>query len=283
MPAGLNARLHQIVVEPDAAEFHAEELQVEENAGLGFGACVLLLTGIIATTRRRQFSLPESMEEIWRTSLCVAPFVSLIALLSQSEVGPLARILTPYYLLQLPFFLANPDHEQMTRRRWWRLSALAVFVVAAGLLVISPARPLFPVEIFLKKIHGIAARHPALARAETVYAVYHDRSDAFAPALAALPPGVKVLGLFTYDDPETSLWLPFGSRRIEHIRPEDTAADLKTKGVGYILLKTEGFEWRFGCTTGTWAARMNAQLVQKIPLRLRAGSPASDWWLVKLN
>ena len=76
---------------------------------------------------------------------------------------------------------------------------------------------------------------------ETVYSVFHQRSDAFAPARDALPPGLKILGLVTYDDPETSLWRPFGSRRIVHVCPEDTAADLKSSGVGYILVKGEAF------------------------------------------
>jgi hypothetical protein len=283
MPAGLNARLHQAVVEPAAAELRADELQVEENAGLGFGVCVLLLAGIIATAQRRQFSLPQSAGEIWQTSVRFAPLISLAALLSQSEVAPLARILAPYYLLLLPVFLTGSAYERLVKRRWWRLSALAVFVIAAGLLVVSPARPLFPAKMFLEKIHNAAAQHPVLARVETVYSVYRERNDAFAPARDLLLPGLKVLGLVTYDDPETSLWRPFGSRRIEYVRPQDTAADLKQHGVEYILLGTDAFGKHFPDAPDGWLEKMDAQTVQKIPLRLRAGTPASDWWLVKLN
>jgi hypothetical protein len=94
---------------------------------------------------------------------------------------------------------------------------------------------------------------------------------------------LKILGLVTYDDPETSLWRPFGSREIKHVSPRDTAADLKAMGVEFVLLKTEGFEGRFGCSPNDWVARMNAQVVQKIPLHLRAGEDPTDWWLVKLN
>ena len=94
---------------------------------------------------------------------------------------------------------------------------------------------------------------------------------------------MKILGLVTYDDPETSLWRPFGSREIKHVCPGDTAADLKARGIGYIFVKTEGFEGRFSCPPENWVARMNAQAVQKISLRLRAGEGPADWWLVKLN
>ena len=285
VPAGLNARLHQLVAEAGAAEFHAEEMQVEENAGLGFGVTLLFLISVAAAAAKSggAFLRLDSSEAIWLTTIRFTPWISLLALLSQSEVYPIGRILAPFYALLLPFFLANPAHEQLVKQRWWRLSAFAVFLLAAGLLIISPARPLFPVGKFLEKIHAAAARHSAASRIETVYSVYAVRNDAFARAREMLPPGLKILGLETYDDPETSLWRPFGSREIKHVSPSDTAADLKARGIEYILVKTEGFEGRFGCPPENWVARMDARVVQKISLRLRAGEGPADWWLVKLN
>ena len=287
MPAGLSTRLHAAVAEPAAAEFHVEEMQMEDNAGLGFGVTLLLLIGVVVTALRsgplfsgRQF---KSTEARWRSGIRIAPWISLLALLSQSEVYPIGRILAPYYALLVPMLLAGPGQERLVTRRWWRTSAGAVFLIAAGLLIVSPARPLFPVGIFLEKIHAAAVQHPVLMRVETIYSVYRDRSDGFAPVRDVLPPDVKVLGLITYDDPETSLWRPFGSRRIEHVCPPDTAADLKQRGIGYILFKTEGFGPRFGCSPDDWVKRINAQLVQKIPLRLRASSGVSEWYLVKLQ
>jgi hypothetical protein len=88
--------------------------------------------------------------------------------------------------------------------------------------------------------------------------------------------------MVTYDDPETSLWRPFGSRRIEHVCPGDTAADVKARGVEYILLKEKNFGWS-NYTLEDWLQRMNAQVVWKIPLNLRASSGPLDWYLVKLN
>lgn len=287
VPARLSARLHELVAEPDAAEFHVEEMQVEESAGLGFGVTLLFLLSIAVvmvkssgTFLNLQFNSPDAL---WRTGLRLAPWISLLALLSQSEIYAIGRILAPYYALLLPFFLACPAHEHLVKKNWWRLSAFAVFVMAAGLLIISPARPLFPVGMFLEKIHATAAQHPAAARIKTVYSVYAARNDAFAPAKEVLPPDLKILGLVTYDDPETSLWRPFGSRQIIHVCPDDSPAYLKSRGIEYILVKTEGFEGRFGCPPENWVARMNAQVVQKIPLRLRAKEVQMDWWLVKLN
>jgi hypothetical protein len=287
MPAGLNSRLHQAVVESEAAEFHVEEMQIEENAGLGFGVTLLLLISIAVSAAKcggAFFNLRfNSSDAIWQTSVRLAPWISLVALLSQSEVYPIGRILAPYYALLLPFFLACPAQERIVTQRWWRLSAFAVFVMAAGLLIVSPARPLFPVGMFLEKIHAAAAQHPSLARVATVYSVYAARNDVFAPAREVLPPGVKILGLITYDDPETSLWRPFGSREIKHVSPGDTAADLKARGVEYILVKPEVLEKLFHSSTEEWQEKMNAQAVKKIPLNLRAAQGPMDWYLVKLN
>src|ERR1039458_4021013 len=147
MPPGLSHELREMAAEPGASELRLDVLQIEESAGLGFGVCVLLLATLLATVRRRLFAMPQTTDDIWRLGIRVTPLISLAALLSQSEVTPLARTLTPYYLLLLPCFLTGPSTESMLRRCWWRFSALAVFVLAAGLLIVSPARPLFPVEI----------------------------------------------------------------------------------------------------------------------------------------
>jgi hypothetical protein len=285
IPAGLNLRLHQNLVESDAAEFCTQEMQVEDSAGLGFGVAVLFLISVVAAAARSGtplFGQFNSTEVVWRTGVRFAPWISLPALLSQSEVYPIGRILAPYYALLLPLFLASPAQEQLVKKIWWRAAAFTAFVIATVLLVISPARPLFPVGMLLEKIHKAAAQHPVLARVETVYSVYRERNDAFAPARTVLPPDLKVLGLVTYDDPETSLWRPFGSRRIEHVCPQDSVADLKTRGVEYVLMRADSFENCFGCSPDNWLKRMNAQVVQKIPLRLRAASPATVWYLVKL-
>ncbi len=286
VPSGLSRRMHEAVVEPEAAEFHAEEMQIEDSAGLGFGVTALFLVTVVAAATRRGGSLWHwpfnSAEDIWKGGIRFLPWISLLALLGQSEVYPIGRILAPYYALLAPFFLAGPVHEQLLRKNWWRAAGLAVFLIAAGLLVVTPPRPLFPVGMFLKKIHAAAGRHPSLTRVETVYAVYRDRNDAFAPARATLPPDLKILGLIAFDTPETSLWRPFGSRRIEHVCAGDTPADLKQRGIEYVLVRTEGLEIWFGCSADDWVRRMNAQVVQKIPLQLLAAKGPRDWYLVKL-
>jgi hypothetical protein len=281
LPVHLNLRLHQTMTESAAAEFRTEEMQTEEAAGLGFGVTLLFLASVAVAAAKRGGAFfnfrSNSPEVIWKTGIRLTPWISLLALLSQSEVYPVGRILAPYYALLLPLFLTNPAHGQLVKKCWWRAAAFTVFVIAAGLLIVSPARPLFPAQTILAKMKNVPER------VREVYSVYAARNDAFAPAKKILPTDLKILGLVTYDDPETSLWRPFGSRRIEHICPQDTASDLKAHGVGYILVKTDGFEQRFGISSGDWIKKMDAQTIQKISLNLRASTGPTDWYLVKLN
>lgn len=280
----LQLKLEQSYTEPAAAEFQAQEMQIEECAGLGFGVTLFLaISAVIATVSSRKWPvLFGSPEVLWKTAIILSCWISTFALITQSEVYPIGRILAPYYVLLLPLLLVFPAHEQLVKKFAWRAGAWLVFILAAGLVIICPARPLFPVRTILDTMQ---ARYPdsrLLARAEEVYLVYRDRGNAFAPVVNTLPPGLKVLGFVTYDDPETSLWQPFGSRRIIHIRPDDTPEYLKSRGVEYILAKDELFGKQFPAFSD-WLKEMNAQAVQKIHLNLRADGDAADWHMIKLN
>jgi hypothetical protein len=286
MPAGLMQRLQETIVEPGLADFQLGEMQIEENAGMGLGVCLLLIFSVAAAAPakgagffRSQFA---SGEALWLACLRWSPLVSLFALLSQSEVYPLARILAPYYPILLPCFLAGPAQEPVVGRRWWRALAGLVFLMAGMLLVVSPSRPLFPAMTIFSRLQAAHPESKALARAATVYVTYHDRPRAFAPALANLPPDLRILGLFTYDDPETSLWQPFGSRRIEHVRPDDTRDSLDERGIHYILIPPGKLETYFHRTPEDWVRSLNATVIKKIPLQLRIVDGTNDWWLVKL-
>jgi hypothetical protein len=286
LPPGLHERLLKSFAEPPAAECHVDQMAMEEAAGLGMGVSLLLLASVLAAfcqVNDRPGVTPRTTGFTrWQTSLRWLPLVSLLALLSQSQVSPLARILVPYYALLLPLWLALPGQTAVVRRRWWHGAEAGIFWLAALVLIISPARPLFPAQTV---VSALSVWHPGSAlvqRTSKVYTVYHDRSQAFAPALAELPPGLKVLGLFTYDDPETSLWLPFGSRRVVHVCPEDTADFLNHEGIQYVLLDTLKMKDRFNETPAEWVNRLNGTVVKQIPLTLRVSEGTVDWWLVKL-
>jgi len=277
LPGGLREQMDRSL-ENGIETFDLPQLQMEESAGMGFGVCVLL---IISAVTARLFSLSRSALTLsvapWQTLVRWSPLVSLLFLMTQSNATAVSREITPYYALVVPILLAVRGHEWLVRRRWWRTLAWLIFPIAAPLLIVSPARPLFPVQVVLAKAPNVPTR------VREVYSVYHERNDAFAPVRAALPPDVGVLGVILTDDPETSLWRPFGSRRIEEVCPQDTSADLKQRRIEYILVREELLRFRFDCSLDDWLRQMNAQVVQKIPLNLRASRGPLDWYLVKLN
>ena len=273
LPAALAARLDQ-TMEVGLRSFGLDTMQIEEHAGLGFGVGTMLLISLIAA----RFARPEISR--WRPSLWLqavrwSPIVGLLVLLTQSRYAAISREITPYYALLLPLFLARPGQAWVVRQRWWRRSATLVFIFAAGLLLISPARPLFPVQTLLN--------NPSVPiRVKSVYAVYQNRNDAFAPVRAVLPPDLKILGLFTYDDPETSLWRPFGGVRVEHITPADKLADLQRRNIQYVLLNDDKLQTAFKMSAETWRQQMNAQIAGKIKLNLRAAVGPVEWIVFKL-
>lgn len=282
IPARVTERLAAAMLEPHAANFPAAELQIEEAAGLGLGVSLLLLASVLAVvfTRKDQ---PSAGRSCWLVCVRWSPVVSLLAVMIQSNLMGIGRILAPYYLLLLPVLLAAAGHERLLRQSWWRTAAFMVFLIAGGLLVISPARPLFPVQILVQKMAAQSSPSKLSARIVEVYGVYARRNDGFAPARALLPPGLTVLGTVTGDDSEASLWRPFGSRRIEHVCPDDTAADLQAHGIEYVLLREDTLNDLFHCSLDDWLKKMNAQVVQKFQLNLRASFGPLDWYLVKLN
>ena len=291
LPPWLRERLEQTVMWPDS-RLHLDEMQIEECAGLGLGISLLLLASLLAAGYwkwcGRQCIPPPATKasaagSMWQASVRLAPVISLLALLSQSHMCSIGRLVISYYLPILPALLAGPAQVWVVKQRWWRVASGAVFVIAAGLLIISPPRPMFPVQTILAALQNHEAGSPWLARAQEVYEVYRERNDGFAPARALLPADVKVLGLTMFDEPETSLWRPFGSRRIEHVCPQDTAADLKARGVAYILVRPDIFGRSFPGSAADWLGQMHAQIIQKFPLNLRASAGAVDWWLVKLD
>ena len=286
LPPELAGSLEQVIEAP-GCRFYLDQMQIEENAGLGFGVCVLLLASVVAAKfeQRKKTAIVSKNPggSTWQTCVRFAPVVSFFALITQANLAAIARISTPYYLLLLPALLAGAGQERLIGKCWWRVLGFAVFVAAAGLLIISPARPLFPVQTLLKKIQPHVPDSRLFTRVNTVYSVYGARGNAFEPARAILPVDANPLGLITWDDPEASLWQPFGSRRIFHVCRNDALDDIRRRGIHYVLVSSFILSQSWKTSLDEWLARNNAEVVQRLSLELRAGRGATDWFLVRLR
>ena len=280
MPGKLAGKLDALLENP-ACWFPVAQMQAEESAGLGLGVFGLLAASWLAVgISQRNFFAPEHFS--WVGAVRWSSVLAFLALLTQSNLYSLGRLSAAYYLLPFPIILMVAGQEALVRRPWWRWLAWLVFGIAAVLLILSPARPLFPRDQLLKAIIPRETAHQAFLRLDKVYSVYRDRSDCFAAVLAELPSDTKVLGYVAYHEPEACLWRPIGARQIIPVCPDDQVSDLKAQGIRYILISPSDLQEFFDRPASLWLQQMNATIVRKFTLRLRASVPPQDFWLVQL-
>lgn len=280
LPEKIQARMRGNF-EPNLIKFHLPELQVEETAGLGCGLTVLLLFLLAAKIRHR--------ECVSGPVLSVASLVPLAAwvgvgvfILRVGISGP-ARYLLPFYVLLAAPLLAGPVAGRIFRARIWRGAAFLIFGMAGLLLVLSPQRPLWPASAVLGRLTAAHPDSPILGRICKVYTVYGLRPDVFAPVTATLPPDASPLGLCTFDEPEASLWRPFGSRRVLHITKEDTAEQVRQEGLKYALVSEAFLAHHADMNPAAWLARFHAEKIADFKLQIHAGQEPESWFLARFQ
>ncbi len=278
IPPGLAAAMAKSF-ETGAAELRLPEMQIEENAGIGCGLMLLLGASWLAGRRARSPAVGKPRQFVL---LHLGTLVAVFPFLIKGAFATTARLFNPYYGYLAPILLGGSAQGTVVRRNWWRWSAYGVFALSAMVLIISPARPLWPVQTVLSRVGADRQGH-LWQRARTVYSVYAHRPDAFAAALEALPTDAGLVGLVTWDDPEFALWKPLGGRRFRHVLPADSLAVLKSAGVQYVLVSQDKFSLVFPGTVAEWLTRMDARVLRKIPLTLRAEVGGVEWLLVEIG
>ena len=268
-------------MELDLARFHLPELQVEEFAGLGAGLTVLLL--VLGAKKIRAGKIwPRKWLDL-PVLLPLAAWTSLgVFMMQVGATGP-ARYLLPFYPLLLAPLLTGAVAASFFQKKLWHGTALVCFGLAALLVVLTPARPLWPATKVLRMLDAEHSSHRLLNRAWNVYSAYDLRADGFADVIAVLPPDANPLGFVAFDEPEAGLWRPFGSRRIANFCCNDTAADVRARGIKYGLVSEQFLRQNTRKEPAEWLARMNAETVQHFDLKLRAGQEPHHWLLVKFR
>ena len=189
-------------------ELKMGEIPMEESAGLGLGltACLALW---IFKGQRTPISLPILRGQPW-FFLGMAGLGSLLFYMAKMGSESTARLLLPYhpFLLLLVLGFYRFPKQPIPKIRWVFLFFASWAIVP---LVLSPARPLFPVQKLLTSIGD----NPRFTRVCDVYQAYRQRSNCWDPILNILPPDIKTIGFFSHgDDLEAPLWRPFGQRKI---------------------------------------------------------------------
>jgi hypothetical protein len=272
--------------EPSVVTLKLGEMQMEEASGLGLGVALLVLAILIGKHHWQPLpGLRELPVQALRPENLIPAGAALavIYFLSQSGLGCPARYLAPFYFLLLAPLLRLRRAERLLKHAWWRGLAFVSFAMAALLLVVTPPRPLWPAQTVLRALDADKSASSIMKRVWTVYSVYGDRSDGFKPVRDMLPPKIETLGLVTFDDPETSLWKPFGSRRIKHVPHSDDAVALRHRGINLVLVSDYILEVHQNATIDEWVARYDGEIVNSLDLTLRASRGPTRWHLVRIR
>ena len=258
------------------------EIPTEEAAGLGFGLSVLLVVSLLVAWDCRPRRWPHFFGRAHGTVL-VLPYVALLFFFAKSGMMTLVRLVSAYYPLLLPALLCGSAPAALVRRRWWRGTALAVMLLAVPVVVLTPARPLWPARAILSKIGDAGENHASIKRIRDVYLTYAERPDPLARVRAALPDDCAVVGFAgTCDDTEISLWRPFGCRRVEHILPGDTMTQIRARRIQYAvvgeLLLNEQHQ-----SLQAWLEQHRATLVTSITATMTLSWGPRFWYVVRLE
>jgi hypothetical protein len=294
--------LPQALVGPMVANFEPGfhllwELPTEDWTGIGFGISALLLVSMLGSlfaprpspmVLRSGGATPGLIPNPGRVPaalsrwVMVASWIALLAYCVKSGMVTGARLISPYYPLLFPLLLLPAGQAWVVRRRWWRFLTGAVLLMALGVLVVTPARPLWPARTILSKLLETRPNHRLLARGLNTYAVYSTRSDPLASVRALLPGNLEVVGfLADPDDMDISLWRPFGSRRVRHVRPEDPVAVLRRQGIQYVVVGAANMAVR-GIPVEDWVRRVGGTLAATAVATVKVAEGPQKWHVVRL-
>ena len=264
------------------------ELPTEDWAGVGPGVGVLMLISalwaVIGFRRRNNTSRPTHgiSPTILRLAL-IAPWLALMAYGAKSGMVTPARLIAPYYVLLLPLLLVGAEQAVLVRQRWWRGLAWAVFLVAFAVLIVTPARPLWPAKTILTKAVAAQPDNRLLARALKTYSVYSIRSDPLAEIRAQLPPDLKLVGfLGGPDDLDISLWRPYGSRQVAQFARGAPPEEIHARKIKYAVVSGLLFDLE-GDSFDEWLVKTRAEVLATATVTIAVSAGPQRWFLVRFK
>jgi hypothetical protein len=251
-------------------ELRWNELPTEELASVGPGLLAIGGILIIAILRQRH-TIRSSRRRVF-PELALAgslAFLIFIARFSSEAVGRLSTAFVP--VLTLPL-LQLASRSALFRRKWVRTLAFISATLCLPGLVLSPARPLFPVNALLS-FPGSGG----LGRIATVYTTYAQRSNCYAPLIEKLNRTDHPELLFAggSDDPEAPAWKPYGSRKVRQW------TELRSP-IPIALASELGVRERFGMSWEDFLKQTEAEILEQRDLNIRAGRGIERWYLLRM-
>jgi hypothetical protein len=264
-------------------ELQLGELPQEEETGLGLplvvlcGVCLFLRVFVDSGSEPR-ITVGSAVVRLvpWAAWAAVLVYMAMIG----SEAP--ARLLTPYYLLLLPPLLIERSRANWIRRRWWQWISLCAMGSTIFVLVLTPARPLWPAERFLTTLESRWPENRQITRAAEVYSVYRQRNDVLGPLRDFLPRGAASIAVIEdHNDLDYALWRPFGRRRVTYLvgaRPWKE----ETRGFTWVIGKTSLLEARYGNSLEQVQIASGGQIIAIRLLISKVRVGPEEWFVMRL-
>lgn len=288
------AALPTAITEPLNANFEAGyhllwELPTEDWVGLGFGVSVLWTISILAgwwlsgRSKSRAAKPAAGATSWWRPAILVAPWFALGAYCVKSGMVTGARLISPYYPLVAPLLLLGAGQVAVVRRKWWRATAALLVLLCIPVVVVTPARPLFPALTLFSRLAELKPENRLLTRAHRAYAVYRGRSDPLAAVRALLPPDVRTVGfLADGDDMDLSLWRPFFQRQVKHVLLQDSGEAIRRRGIEWVVVGGAYLAYE-NADLEDWLRKVDGQRVASTNAIIKVSEGPQPWHLIRLK
>jgi hypothetical protein len=276
------------LLNPDYPQFQLQlgELPQEEVSGLGLAVIVLLIVSMAARVllperKQEKTALGEFGIETWVT---VASVIALLLYHNPIGCEPTARMLAPYFCLLVPWFLKHRVNLRLVRSPGWRFAALLCVASAALVVVLTPARPLWPAQTVLVYLCQRSPRNQQVRRAQEVYSVYSKRNDLLAPLRESLPADAnKIAVIEDADDSDYALWRPFGSRTVRNIDRVQELAAARPLGVSWLIGKTASLRAVGQFSPEQLQAAYGGQIVATTKIASKVRDGPEEWFVMRLT
>lgn len=266
--------------ESTGADFYLPDLQGEEWAGIGAGITYLLaVTVLMAFSKGRRRETPVGKSPLLLYAVLFG--TALLVYFAKTGLFTVARHISPFYLFFVALVLLGLRPEKTIRSRLWKWAAGAAMASTIVMLIITPARPLWPVQWFFARFG--ANPSSTIQRASLGYSIYAERADALGPLRKALPTDAREIGFMSFAaGSEMPFWKPYGKMRVHHIRPGEDITKLRREGMRHIVVNSDNFEFMMGLTPEDWAKTQGGDIIVRMPVRIIVQGNVSDWLVVEL-
>jgi hypothetical protein len=261
------------------------ELEIEEEAGMGLGvvvfAALFIFYGIRAGIMDRRLLAVRQHQAF---VLMGAGAIAWLGYLSKIGSESTSRLVAAYYPLLIAGILVMVSLDgRVARGRLFKWVGALAMLSGLPLVILCPARPLFPAQAVSSFMAGSHLPAAIIERFDRVYSVYAARANAFRELTASVPQDEPVLGfLQDGNDPDAPLWRPFGTRKVIEVTPADSIGQIKARGLHFVIVGQDALTVRYQTTIASLAAKWSASIVEEKNITLLAHRGPETWYLLRL-